>query len=103
MSVKTFIEGLQASDSRRKLRWLVGLSMLTMIVVVGIWAMTIPDPGGGNGLVRKEDQPGLLDRVSMGTSSVVATLRLKTANTINFFKSKLSKTNTIEVEATQSE
>ena len=59
--------------------------------------LTISDPGQRNGLVRKEDQPGFLDRVSMGTGSVVATLRLKTANTINFFKNKLSKTNTIEV------
>lgn len=98
MSLSTFITNLQNSDDRRKFRWLVGLTAITVVVLVGGWLMVFESEVTTNPtLVRKEDQPGFLEKIAMTSKGVTEVLRRKTANTIHFFSNKFSKTNTIEV------
>jgi|GEM_PF-3043879 len=101
MSINSFITDLQHSSNNRKLRWLIGLTVLSMAIIIGVWALATPPRSNVSGeLVRKDDQPTFLSKVALGARSVVDTLRAKTANTINFFTHKFAKTNTIEVEVT---
>jgi hypothetical protein len=99
MTLKNFITELQQSEPRRKFRWLVGLSVITMAVIFGVLLLVSPSaPTPSGDLVRKDDQPNFFEKIGIGIGDVVATLRQKTANTINFFQQKFSKTNTIEIK-----
>lgn len=103
MGIKHFIEKLQQSDDRRKLRWLIGLTALTGAIVIGGAMLAAPNPQYSR-LVRKEDEPNLLDKIAISAEQVTTLLRTKTANTIHFFSKRISKTNTVEVnlDTTQS-
>ncbi len=100
MSLHTFITNLQNSDGNRKFRWLVGLTLGTMAVIIGIWALASPDRANTTSdLVRKDDQPGFFGKIALGADALIETLREKTANTIYFFSQRLGTTNTIKVTA----
>ena len=99
MSISTFITNLQNSDNNRKFRWLIGLTLTTMALIIGVWMLASPGGSSASGdLVRKEDQPTFFGKIAISTENVVQLLREKTANTINFFSNKLSTTNTVEVK-----
>ncbi|MDO8601990.1 MAG: hypothetical protein Q7R62_02610 [bacterium] len=99
MSVSTFITNLQNSDGNRKFRWLVGLTIFSMAIIIGVWMLAVPDKTSSTvGLIRKEDQPGFFGKIAISAGNVIDILRTKTANTLNYFNNKISKTNTIEVE-----
>lgn len=99
MSVASFIKDLQNSDNNRKVRWLIGMTIATMAMIISIWALATPGSKSSTGdLIRKEDQPTFFGKIAISTGNVVQLLREKTANTINFFSNKLSKTNTVEVK-----
>ena len=104
MNAASFIKELQNSDNNRKLRWLIGLTVATVVIIAGLWILFASGGSQGTGsLVRKEDQPTFFGKIAISTTHIVQTLREKTANTINYFSNKFGKTNTIEVTTSNPE
>lgn len=104
MSVASFIKDIQNSDNNRKFRWVIGLTVATVILLGGLWIITSPGGiGSTNQQIRGENQPTFFEKIQISSSQIIQTLREKTANTINYFSNKFGKANTIEVTTSNSE
>lgn len=105
MSLSTKIKQIQQADYKTKLRWLVASTIISMILVLAIWigfTKSVVFNAGRQPLVgaSQTNEPGFLKILGAGISSIVQSLRERTANTINYFQNRASKTNTFVITPT---
>ena len=84
---------IQESDDKTKLRWVIILSAATIAIVLFLWVAHVSSIISSTGSLL-EPQPE-----ESGTPQWIQTLRLKTANTILFFREKISQKKQIIIES----
>ncbi|MDP2629750.1 MAG: hypothetical protein Q8P45_03605 [Candidatus Harrisonbacteria bacterium] len=87
------LEEIRGSDEKTKLRWVIILSTLSILIVLMIWIAHV------NSIFQIQigSKPKLNAEHSRG-SELLQTLRLRTANTILYFREKFAQKNEIIIE-----
>ena len=95
--LKNFIIKLQNLDELAKRKWLVGLTSITVVLVVILWGFylswTIEAVGNPN-VIRK---PSAWDIFNKGLEVVGSKVETGLANSYTFFYNKAAQGNTFEV------
>jgi len=101
--MKKFIDNLQKSDEATKKKWLVVLSILSMMVIIALWLvylnLTVPKmPPVGESPKIEEQKAGFFETLKAGFNSVFNQIRDRTKNAFNYFKKKAETERDIIIE-----
>ena len=101
--MKNFIEKLQKSNEATKKKWLIILTVLAMIVVIGFWLaylnLTIPKmPTKEVAMQTDQQKSGFFTIFKAGVDSVFSQIKERTKNAFNFFKEKAETERDVYVE-----
>lgn len=99
-SIKNFIIRLQSSDESVKKRWLIAVSVITMIFVIGCWLIYLNYTIEKIGVVENEIADSTSFRQVFKTGLVITGQSIKnvTKNLISDIMDKIKSKNTIIIE-----
>ena len=96
--LKKKLAEIQNSDEQTKKRWLIGMSAIAMVIVVGLWLIyvnsTIESLGGSQEVSKSSDSIGFLQVFETGLKVVGKSVKNEVKNLI----SKIIGERTITIE-----
>lgn len=93
--MKEFLKKLQESGENTKMAISVSLTGVFLIAI--LFALSLNSGASLTGFER-EEEPGVFKTLKVGVVAVLDIIRLRTANTIQFFKEKFEAKNTLYIE-----
>lgn len=99
--MKDFIHDLQMLDEARKKRWLIGLSLVAMIVVIGIWVINLNLSIAGVAQLDNpyaSDKPSIMSILMAGFFILADKTTTGLTNSYVYFNKKAQSNNTITLK-----